>query len=80
MIELKKNFGVVVNRHGIGNNDVIDYCDEENIPLLAKIPNDRRIAELYSKGKLIYREFPEVQQELDKIIVYIGTLTNGGLA
>ena len=80
MIELKKNFGVVVNRYGIGNDDVINYCEEENIPLLAKIPNDRRIAELYSEGKLIYREVPEVQHELDKIIAYIGTLTKEGLA
>jgi len=80
MKKLKKNFGVVVNRYGIGNDDVINYCEEENIPLLAKIPNDRRIAELYSNGKLIYREVPEVQHELDKIIAYIGTLINGGLS
>ena len=80
MKELKKNFGVVVNRYGIGNDDVINYCEEENIPLLAKIPNERRIAELYSEGKLIYREVPEVQHELDKIIAYIGTLTKEGLA
>ena len=79
MKELKKNFGVVVNRYGIGNDDVIHYCEDENIPLLAKIPNDRRIAELYSKGKLIYKEVPEVLKELDKIIAYIGTLTKGGL-
>jgi len=78
MISLKKNFGVVVNRYGIGNDDVINYCEEENIPLLAKIPNDRRIAELYSNGKLIYREVSEVLQELDKIIAYIGNLRNGG--
>ena len=29
--------------------------------VLAKIPNDRRIAELYSKGELIYNEIPEIQ-------------------
>ncbi len=80
MKELKKNFGVVVNRYGIGNDDVIDYCENENISLLAKIPNDRRIAELYSKGKLIYKEIPEVKRELDKIIAYIGYLRNGGAA
>ena len=80
MKELKKNLGVVVNRYGIGNDDVINYCKEESIPLLAKIPNDRRIAELYSEGKLIYRKVPEVQHELNKIIAYIGTLTKGGLA
>ena len=80
MKELKKNFGVVVNRCGIGNEDVINYCEREDIPILAKIPNDRRIAELYSKGNLIYKEVPEVKHELDKIIAYIGTITKGGLA
>jgi MinD superfamily P-loop ATPase len=77
--ELKKSFGVVVNRYGIGNDDVIDYCKKEDIPLLAKIPNDRRIAELYSKGKLIYGDVPEVKDELDKIIAHISELKEGGL-
>ncbi len=71
MKELKKNFGVVVNRHGIGNDDVINYCKDEGIHLLAKIPNNRRIAELYSKGLLIYRGFPEVRQQLERINDYI---------
>ena len=71
MKELKKDFGVVINRYGIGNNDVVDYCEGDNIPILAKIPNSRKVAELYSKGKLIYTELPEVKQELQKIRNYI---------
>ena len=53
MRELNKHFGVVINRYGIGNDDVLDYCKTEKVPVLAKIPNDRKIAELYSRGKLI---------------------------
>ena len=71
MKELRKYFGVVVNRDGIGNDDVIKYCVEERIPLLAKIPNSRRIAEIYSNGNLIYKEIPEIQLELEKIIGFI---------
>jgi len=71
MKELKKDFGVVINRYGIGNNDVVDYCDGDNIPILAKIPNSRKVAELYSMGKLIYTELPEVKQELQNIMNYI---------
>ena len=71
MKELRKDFGVVINRYGIGNNDVIDYCENDNIPILAKIPNSRKVAELYSMGKLIYTELPEVKQELQKIRNYI---------
>ena len=71
MKKLGKNFGVVVNRHGIGNDDVMVYCKQENIPVLARIPNDRRIAELYSRGKLVYQEFPEVKLQLENIWNYI---------
>lgn len=70
MRTLKKSFGVVVNRDGIGNDDVLRYCEAENIPLLAKIPNDRKIAELYSAGKLIYPEFPEIRKSLGHILEY----------
>lgn len=43
--------GVVINRDGIGNQDVEKYCQEEEVPVLLKIPNDRDIAELYSNGE-----------------------------
>jgi len=71
MVELGKPHGVVINRYGIGNNDVIDYCKENNIPILAKIPNSRKLAELYSKGELVYKELSEFKEELQKIESYI---------
>ena len=71
MRELNKKMAVVVNRYGIGNDDVIDYCNSEKIPLLAKIPNSRKIAEVYSSGNLVYMEFPEVKQQLKKVRNFI---------
>lgn len=43
-------FGIVINRSG--SNDVLieKYCREESIPILLKIPYQRSIAVLYSKG------------------------------
>ncbi len=70
MRALKKPFGVVVNRDGIGNNAVVEYCEKENIHLMARIPNSRKIAELYSSGKLIYREIPAVKMALQGILDY----------
>ena len=67
MNKLKKPYGVVINRYGIGNNNVLDYCHEESIPIIAKIPNRREIAELYSKGSLIYKEVDDFKKELVKI-------------
>jgi len=69
--ELKIRFGVVVNRHGIGNDDVVNYCMNKNIDLIAKIPNSRRIAELYSRGELIYQKIPEVKHQFEEIEKYI---------
>ncbi len=71
MKELKKNFGVVINRFGIGDINVEKFCEENNIPIVAKIPNMRRIAELYSNGKLLYTEIPEVKVQLENIITFI---------
>ena len=79
MRELKKAFGVIVNRHGIGNDDVLDYCAAENIPLLAKIPNDRKIAEIYSRGELLYNKIPEVKEQLDLIVNYLQGLESAGV-
>jgi MinD superfamily P-loop ATPase len=75
--ELHKKFGVVINRDGIGNDQVLDYCQKENIPVLAKIANDRRIAELYSRGELIYKEIPEVSEQLKNIEHYLFELNTG---
>ncbi len=71
MEELDKEFGVVINRDGIGNDDVENFCGREGIEILAKIPNSRKIAELYSQGELIYQYVPEVKVQLEKIKNYI---------
>lgn len=71
MRALKKSFGVVVNRYGIGNDEVLQYCKEENITVIARIPDKRRIAELYSRGELIYKKMPEVEEQLKSIWNYI---------
>ena len=56
---LKIPFGVVINRYGLGDSKVEEYCKTEGIPVLLKIPNDRKIAELYSRGIPFIREMPE---------------------
>ncbi len=50
---LGKPMGVVVNRAGIGNDDVYRFCEEKGIPLLAEIPFERAIAEAYARGTVI---------------------------
>jgi len=74
MKTLNKIFAVVINRYGIGNDDVIEYCEKEKIPIIAKIPNSRKIAELYSNGKLIYKDIPEVKKQFENIKNYISKI------
>jgi len=57
--ELGIPFGVVVNRVGVGDERVHVYCKEQKIPLMLEIPDDRRIAEAYSRGELIVESLPE---------------------
>lgn len=50
--------GVVINRDGLGDSRVEDFCRAEKIPVLLKIPNDMRIARLYSEGIPFVKEMP----------------------
>ncbi|NHV96744.1 MAG: P-loop NTPase [Thaumarchaeota archaeon] len=51
--------GVVVNRAGIGDKKVYEYCKGKGIPVLLEIPYLRKIAELYSRGVPFSLEMPE---------------------
>jgi len=51
--------GVVVNRVGIGGEEVEQYCHGEGIPVLLRIPLDRNIAVLYSEGIPLIEGIPQ---------------------
>ncbi len=51
--------GLVINRSDMGDSRLKEYAAFENLPVLMKIPFDRRIAEIYSKGGLMVAEMPE---------------------
>jgi MinD superfamily P-loop ATPase len=51
--------GLVINRAGLGDNLVHQYAQREHLPVLLEIPFERRIAEAYSRGKLIIDTMPE---------------------
>jgi len=61
--ELGKPVGVVINRTGIGDDGVEKYCASENVPILMRIPLDRRIAEAYSDGVALVKALPEYQAQ-----------------
>jgi len=65
--ELRISFGVVVNRAGIGDDRVHVFCGNEGIPILLEIPDDRRIAEAYSRGELIVEALPEYLAHFERL-------------
>ena len=62
-VELMKKLqivcGVVINRDGVGDRKTEQYCQDQGIPILLKIPLDRNIARLYSKGVPLIEGMPE---------------------
>ncbi|XHH09524.1 MAG: ATP-binding protein [Candidatus Bathyarchaeia archaeon] len=69
-------FGVVVNRAGIGDRAVYDYCQKETIPILLEIPYERKIAELYSKGIPFSVEMPEWKTSFQNLFSQVRRLSS----
>ncbi len=74
--KLKIPFGVVINRADLGNNKTEEYCRQENIPILMKIPFKKEIAMVYSKGEPIVKAFPEYKKEFQGMF---NTINNYGV-
>ena len=51
-------FGAVINRADTGDDGVCGYCHREGIDILLEIPDDRRVAEAYSRGQLASAVLP----------------------
>jgi len=64
---LGKHCGVIVNRAGLGNNEVYDYLQKEKIPLLMSVPFDKKIASAYSKGILVSNENAEWELKFNQL-------------
>jgi MinD superfamily P-loop ATPase len=60
--ELNIPLGVVINRAGVGDKKVEEYCRKENIPVLLTIPLDTGIARLYSRGVTLAEGMPDTQE------------------
>ena len=64
--------GVVINREGMGDDGVEKYCTQSDIPIYGKIPDDRAIAEAYSRGETIITACPELKSLFTEIYEQAG--------
>ena len=70
--ELRVPVGVVVNREGIGDAGVDEYCAAEGIPILMRIPLLRSVAEAYSEGVPLVEALPEYRERFRELYRRIG--------
>jgi MinD superfamily P-loop ATPase len=66
-------FAVVINRSEPDEKMTNEYCRGENIAVLMEIPDDRRIAEAYSVGRMIVDILPEYQKDFVSLYEDIAT-------
>jgi MinD superfamily P-loop ATPase len=65
---LKLPMGVVVNRAGMGNDSVQRYCSGHRVSVLAEIPDDRNVAEAYSRGEMIADAVPAFARRIEDLL------------
>ena len=73
--ELDIPAGVIINRVGVGRDEVEQYCRREEIPIVLRIPLDRDIATLYSRGIALVEGMPRWRQEFLRLFQDIRGMT-----
>ena len=59
--------GLVINRAGLGNDEVKIYAKKQNIPILMEIPFDKKIAQIYSSGQMVVDKLPEYKEKFQTL-------------
>jgi MinD superfamily P-loop ATPase len=71
--------GVVINRSDIGDLAVKEFCERRGIPILMEIPEDRQIAEAYSRGIMIIDVIPEYKEKFQELFETIEQMVNNSV-
>lgn len=73
--KMKIPFGVIINRADENVNIITGFCKENNINIVGQISFDKKIASLYSEGKLLIENekyksiFNKIAQNLKEVIL-----------
>lgn len=83
-VELTENLGipagVIVNRDGIGDTRVEEFCRQNALPILLRIPFDRRVGEGIAQGRTLVEISPEYQEDLVQVYTEIQALVQDSKA
>jgi MinD superfamily P-loop ATPase len=65
--ELGPPFAVAINRCDVGDDGVVKYCRREGIDIVLEIPNERAIAEAYSRGVMMVDAMPQYTKQFQRL-------------
>lgn len=60
-LPLGKPMGIVINRAGLGDGAVVDFCRSKRLPVWAEIPFSRDIATAYADSRIVARVSPDLE-------------------
>ncbi|MDC7239725.1 MAG: ATP-binding protein [Spirochaetales bacterium] len=61
------SMAVIVNKTGLGDDEVYGYCRDENIPVIGEIPFSRELAEAYAEGEMLSQMKPDIKKVLEGV-------------
>jgi MinD superfamily P-loop ATPase len=65
---------VVVNRAGMNGSKLAEFCSRNGVDIVAEFPDDRRVAEAYSRGILASEALPEFRDRFSSLLAHIEDL------
>ena len=72
--ELKIPAGVVINRDGVGDRGVDQFCAEAGLPILMRIPLEREIGEGIARGRSLIEIRPEYEEQFRQLYARIAAI------
>jgi MinD superfamily P-loop ATPase len=68
LVNFSKSCGVIINRADLGDARVEQWCQQQKIPVLLKIPFDRKVAEGYARGQTLVKIRPNLRPVLQALV------------
>lgn len=65
---LSIEMGVVINKAGLGDQEIYTYCEKEKLKILAEIPFSKDYAKSYASGRMLCESFPEFREKMEQVI------------
>lgn len=75
---LRRPVAAVLNRVDGPVEDIRAWCAQRDIPILAEVPADRRVAEAYARGDMPLRVVPEFRPPMEQLLTGLLQLAEGG--